>query len=262
MLRLPVSGLEITLRVPNGEDDLAILEMRGRTMDTALTILGRLASLPDQTSPVERSWLDLTVTDFEFALLVLRAYLFGDAVTGVFSCSAQGCGERMELSFSISELTSTVTPGEPRDVTPVAGKPGWFRLANTDAIFRLPIAADQQAVLAKPAAEAALEARCVDPPKGNARRRARIERAMSALAPEVSRFILGQCVYCAATLEIPLYVPQFVAEEMRRSASGVYDDIHAIAHAYHWPESKILAMPRVRRQSYADRIRTQSREVN
>jgi hypothetical protein len=41
---------------------------------------------------------------------------------------------------------------------------------------------------------------------------------------------------------------------MRRSASELYDEVHALAWHYHWSEAEILALPRVRRQSYMSRV--------
>jgi hypothetical protein len=266
MFRLPVSRLEVTVRAPNGGDDLAILESRGSTVDKALTVLSRLMRASGQNSASDSDsdalWLDLTVTDFEYALLALRQRLFGDTLACVFSCSANGCGERMELDFSIAQFLQAVTPKTPKAVAAAEARPGWFVLSGSDATFRLPTTADQYAVLGQPHAETMLAARLIDSRKLDARKRNRIERAMSTLAPEVSRTVSGRCASCAAELSIPVYVPQLVVEEMRRSAAGVHDEIHAIAHGYHWTEDVILAMPRTRRQAYAERIRSHSREVN
>jgi len=56
---------------------------------------------------------------------------------------------------------------------------------------------------------------------------------------------------------MPLHVPRLVMDELRMSAVGVHDQIHAIAQAYHWDEATILAMPQSRRQTYAETIRKQ-----
>ena len=85
--------------------------------------------------------------------------------------------------------------------------------------------------------------------------RARIERVMAAMAPDVSRPIAGDCPACGATVEAPLHVARVVVGELRRAAAAVHDDVDLIARSYHWPEATILALPQDRRRAYAERIR-------
>ncbi len=84
---------------------------------------------------------------------------------------------------------------------------------------------------------------------------------MAAMAPEVSRPLLGACPECSAVVPAFFHVPTFVVAELRRATATVYDEVHLIASTYHWSEARILAMPRQRRQQYAERIQRQLREV-
>jgi len=262
MLHMPVSGMAVTLAAPDGADELAIIEARGPAVARALAILPRLARIDTADDTADRAggddWRALTVTDFEYALLALRRHLFGEHIACVLDCPNASCGERVEITFGVADFLDDVRPARPSDVRDDDARPGWFRLG--DAAFRLPTVADQAAVIGLPDAPRRLAASCIDPADLGARARARIERAMERLAPEVSREVRGVCPACGNTLSAMLHVPLLVIEELRRAAGRIHDDIHLIADAYHWNEASILALPRARRQTYAERIRRDRRE--
>jgi hypothetical protein len=259
MARLPVSGMEVRFRTPDGNDDLAMLEAGGSVMERALMALDRLAEVDGGAAAEAQgagpAWPELTVTDFEVALLRLRRFLFGDSVSCLFRCPAEGCGERMEPEFSISELLEDVQPTLPKQVTRAAE--GWFSLPSGDVRFRLPTVCDQVSVADEPRGYEELASRCVGCIEGkslNARAMAQVERAMAAMAPRVSRVLDGTCPACGAALKMLLYVPELVMNELRLAAAGVHEEIHAIAGAYHWDERTILDMPQVRRRAYVETI--------
>jgi hypothetical protein len=56
-------------------------------------------------------------------------------------------------------------------------------------------------------------------------------------------------------------VPVFVLSELRTRAALIHEDVHLLGRAYHWSEASILAMPRTRRERYADMVRA-DRGVN
>jgi hypothetical protein len=260
-VELPVSGLEVQFRAPDGNDDLAILEATGGTVERALAVLPRLARVPAHASD-STLWSGVTVTDFEAALLGLRRFLFGDTVACVYLCTFDGCGQRMEPEFNIASFLADARPRIPRQVSRSEERAGWFRLpghGEGEVHFRLPVVDDQVKVMGQPNARTLLAERCIEAKKLNARALERVERAMEALAPPVSRPVAGTCPECGNWLTMPLHVPGMVMEELRRSAAGVHEEIHAIAETYHWDEATILAMPQSRRQAYAEMIRQQRR---
>lgn len=247
MIRLPVSGVEVTLRTPDGADDLMLQEATGNPAEVGLRLLGRLARTAGQT----RDWTDLVVTDFEFLLLHFRARRLGDEMTLGFACG--NCRARVEVPIRVSDFLADIRKRPATDVAPDSSRPGWFLLDG--AGFRLPTAGDQAEIVGRPDAVRLLADRCLD---GKARTqpvRRRIERAMAAMAPEVSRSLAGSCPCCGAALEAPLHVARVVIGELRRAAATVHDDIDLIARAYHWPEAEIVALPQDRRRAYAERIR-------
>lgn len=260
-MRLPVSGLDVTYRLPDGHDDLAILEAGGNattsdapavTLERALDALSRLAKLTSQFDTEHASWPNLTVTDFEAALLGLRRFLFGDTVRCIVRCT---CSERLDIDFSISHLLREAQPHTPVRVHRSAARPGWFELhAKRQTTFRLPTVSDQLLAVRSPDPYSLLKQRCIEGHIRAARATAAIERAMEAMTPTISRPIQAVCVACGATLNPHLHVPSLVLSDLRASAAQVHSEIHAIAANYHWQESAILALPQLRRHAYTNAI--------
>ena len=89
MVRLPVSGNEVALRAPDGTDDILLQEASGGSVEVGIALLGRLGGAND--------WTGLSVTDFEFLLLHLRAQRFGEHLSLGFACPE--CGDRIEVSM-------------------------------------------------------------------------------------------------------------------------------------------------------------------
>jgi hypothetical protein len=281
-MRLPVSGFDVSFRVPNGHDDLAIVEagVRGSetannaaSLECALHALSRLAKLSSAASagseisePASATWASLSVTDFEAALLGLRRFLLGDTVHCVIGCA---CTERMEIDFSITDLLGEVRPDIPQRVKPSTVRPGWFEFhskpdfgkhhtvgkgESPKFVFRLPTVADQIAALRSPAPYRNLVQRCIETHQPGTRHLATAERAMEALSPPLSRPIDASCVACGAPLSPHLNVPSLVLHDLRASAAHVHREVHTIASAYHWDESAILSLPQLRRHAYTDAI--------
>ena len=255
-MELPVSGMGVRFRMPDGNDDLAILEAAGKSVEQALTILPRLARLETHggaevgSSRDRRTeWKDLTVTDFETALLELRRFLLGDKAGCIVRAASHKCGVPMELEFSISSLLAEVKPLVPRRVEQCPIHQGWFKFVehHEDQVrFRLPSVEDQAEVLGHPDAANHLARRCIQPANLNSRIRRQVERVMEVMAPSVSRPLIGQCGDCGESLTMTLHVPRLIVDELCILAGGVHEDVHAIASTYHWDQASILAMPQSR----------------
>lgn len=135
MPRLPVSGIKVALNMPDGADDMAIVEALGSSVTRALAILPRLTRIDGEDASPRDIWASLTVTDFEYALLALRIWLFGEQIACAFDCPHPNCGERVEVSFRASDVIGTVRPVQPRGVRPDPARPDWFRLEDAGAAF-------------------------------------------------------------------------------------------------------------------------------
>ena len=250
LIILPVEGREVRLKAVDGASEMLIAEARGEPARLALDLLERVAE-PADDGPAD--WGGLTVTDFEALVLGLRLDLFGAQVRSDFQCPEPGCDERIEMEFSLLDYLGAVRPRRPKGVEPAADRPGWWRLGELE--FRLPSARDQ--LLAQASADGAgrLAELCLGPGPVTPAARAKVERAMAAMAPEVSGPVEGRCPGCGAGLRAMFHAPSFVIGEMRRAFGLLGEEIDLIASSYHWSEAEILAMPRARRQAYAERIR-------
>ena len=247
MHRLPVSGVNIAIRLPDGADELALHEAEGSSVAVALSLLARLVR-PGSGEATDWGWL--TITDFEWLVALLRRRTLGPVLQCGFACPHADCGERVELSLAIDAYLAPVRPSWPRGVEAIPGRDGWFRLS--DASFRLPTVADQIVALHRRDGSRLLALRCIE---AEPALRGRVERAMAAMAPEVSRPIAGTCPACNTDVQAGLHLPTLVMAELRGAAYSVLNDVHQIASAYGWNETTILALPGSRRQDYVRRIR-------
>jgi len=253
MRRLPVSGLEVTLLAPTGQEDVLLLEAAELDLALAVALLERLA-IPSGSA---LDLASLVVTDYEALLLAAHAAAFGDQVTAETVCGSPRCRSAAELSFGIDSYIAHHKPGRPRSVAPFEAKPGWFELRDGSATvrYRLPTVGDLAAAAVAREPEREVLRRCVDGPPPNGTLRRKLERAMEAQAPSLSGSLQGRCPECRATLHVFFDVERFVLSELREQAAFVYHDTHLLALHYHWPEGQILEMPHNRRMQYAEMLR-------
>ncbi len=244
MFTLPVSGAAIVLRGADGTDDMLLAEAAESPVEIGIALLSRLGGDALDAR-------NLVVTDFEHLLLQVRAARFGHGMALGFACPH--CRAVAEISFSIADFVAADPPRAVPEVRPHPSKAGWFSLAG--AGFRLPTAGDQAAVAALALPEKRLAELCLDETARRSPHRARVERAMAAMAPLLSRTVAGDCPSCGARVEAQLAVANLVVGELKRAGASVHDEVDLIARAYHWPEALILALPPPRRRAYAERAR-------
>ncbi|HWB83996.1 MAG TPA: hypothetical protein VG675_07640 [Bryobacteraceae bacterium] len=249
MLRLPVSAREIEICPRAGWDELLLLEQRD-DVEAAIQVVSRLAM--DETGR-SLDAASLTVTDLEAALLEIRRTVFGDFLRTDVRCPEPGCGAGVSVSFRISQYLTFHPARQPRGVKQ-APETGWFRLSDSQALFRLPIAADRRLLRLSDDPAAELARRCVRPEGLRSRELARIERAIATMAPSLSDSVAASCPECGHKIEMYFDVFQFVIAELRSQARFLFADVHTLASQYHWSEAAILDMPSARRVQYAEMI--------
>jgi hypothetical protein len=285
LFRLPVSGHVVALRHPNGAEDLLLLEAAGEDTTQALALVGRLTR-PATDAGID--WLELTVTDLDALILRLRQAVIGDRVRADVACRANGCGQRIDISFGITDYVGHRKPAKPGArgawIVAPAEEPGWFRLnagrrktgmlapsakspaddsavssglgdSSGAVVFRLPTVADQLAVVGRPDAVDELARRCMRPGKVPVRLRRLVEVAMETMAPCLSGDLHGTCPECGAEVIVYFDARQFCLRELNDRAAFIYQDIDLLARRYHWTERDILNMPHVRRTNYAELAR-------
>jgi hypothetical protein len=259
--RLPVSGREVALRPPSGAEDLLLLEAPRRAsgdVTLALSLAERVARTNDSGA---LDWTAVCVSDLDTLVLRLRQALIGDRIRADVSCTASGCGRRIDIEFGIDQFLAHHAPrtgGKRGSMCEPADEQGWFRLIGSQELihFRLPTVADQLAVIGHPEAASELAQRCLRPADVAARLRRRVEAAMETLAPSLSGDLEGVCPECEATVTVYFDARWFCLRELRQRAAFVYQDVDILARRYHWSETEILALPPVRRTAYAELARS------
>jgi hypothetical protein len=78
---------------------------------------------------------------------------------------------------------------------------------------------------------------------------------MERLAPSLVEDVTGDCPECGAGIAMRFDPLGYCLRELRDQALSVYDDVHVLACVYHWPEDRILSLPRARRLRYAEMAR-------
>jgi hypothetical protein len=275
---LPVSGLSLRVREATGADEMVVLEPTRPPVATVLTLAGRL--LTDQGGGTP-AWDELPAADVGAIALTIRQAWLGELISTDTRCPNPGCLERMDIAFEIPAYLAHHRRRTYRGVRP-GRDAGWFELGDTPVSFRLPTIGDLRAVTTPVGAEQAvhpeeavhpeqavhpeeavhpehaersLTARCVRPATVTAAVARRVSRAMTALAPPVGGTVTVRCPACGGTAQ-PWFDPvSYALAELRDAAAGLYEEVHLLASAFHWPEEAILALPRSRRAKYAVLIR-------
>jgi hypothetical protein len=252
--RLPVSGTVMTVREPTGDDEVFVTET---SLPALPVLLGLALRVTTAMSGGPLAWLSLPVADLVVAALIMRGAWLGDWIRTQTSCPGEDCGERIDVGFSSEEYLRHHRPRRARGVLD-GREDGWFTLAGADVEFRMPTVADLLGTDEEPLPmddEAALTGRltqrCVRVPgltRGAARR---LNRAFAALAPDLDDLIGGRCPECGREVALRFDPVGYTLAELQYAFSGVYLEAHALASAYGWPESAILALPRSRRRRYA-----------
>jgi hypothetical protein len=212
-------------------------------------LLDRLATRADGSSLHAGS---LVPTDLDSLLLDLRKTVLGNAIVSHSRCLTPDCDTQIEVSFTIDHYLAHRRPSRPSNVREVPGQPEWYSVIDSEAIFRLITVDDLLAVGQNPNLEKALATRAIRPERLSARDLRRVQRAMESMAPSLSQEIEGCCPACGATSRFFFHVRRYILPELRYEAEMLYEDVNLLAQSYHWPEEKILALPRTRRLQYAE----------
>lgn len=256
MFRLPVSGLQVTIRQPVGEDDLLLQETRGSDTSLALMLVSRLVEAADRSTV---KWSELTITDLEALLLLIRKVVVGDLIEADIACLQDECRARITVSFRIGEYLSYHQSRRPRKMS--ADGEGWFHLQEQPVKFRLPVANDLLELVGAWRPERELVRRCIQPETVSGRLRRRVVGAMAAMAPNLSGEVEGECPDCHHRISAYLDVQKYVLDELRGRASRVYEDVHLLALNYQWSEESILLLPRNRRVLYVELLQQDREQV-
>jgi len=249
MFHLPVTGVLVEVRPFTGAEDMLLLESGGHPVEISIALVDRLARRADGA---ELDTLNLPVSDLEALVLQLRSELLGDQVLTHGKCAVADCGAQTDISFRIREYLWHYRPRSARNAQPIEREPGWYALCGTDLQFRLVTAEDVLATKDLRDAETELARRTIRPRSASRSDVRRVQKAMEVLAPPLTQELEGTCPACGSRSRF-FFNPQiFVQQELRYEAAFLYEDVNLLAQRYHWPEEKILSLPRMRRLHYAE----------
>lgn len=229
-----------------------------RVTEVLCRCVRRLGVLEPLTRPVAR---ELLVADRQYLLLQLRRHTFGDRVRGAASCPWPGCGEEVEVDFSLDDVPVAAME-ERGPVFRLVLSPEAAGEGEREVRFRLPDGGDEEALEPIVAAGdegellAALLDRCViaGGPVAALSPRARweIESAMEERAPRLGLEMASRCPSCERRFTLPFELRDFFFGELRTSLDLLYREVHYLAFHYHWSEGEILDLPRDKRRAYIE----------
>ena len=185
-------------------------------------------------------------------------------IIGVATCP--GCGERLEMAFDVSEIRIAPHLPDGDGVCEEVEEFG-FNIAGYALCFRLPNSRDLSA-LAGDADSAAsrrllfvgcvLSAECEGADVSAAELPGDIVAAviahMAEAAPQAEVQIALTCPECAHCWQATFDILSFFWQEIDDWARRILRDVHALASAYGWRESDILALSLYRRQLYLEMV--------
>jgi hypothetical protein len=186
-------------------------------------------------------------------LLYVRMETFGREMDGFAECPS--CGEAAQFTLDAQELAGSAPAPEPGEHS--------LDMGGKVAVYRLPTAADLDAVATEPDAEAAarrLAERCVirlQLPGGPPLEDAADDDVLAAVADQIDRDdpLAGldldlACPACRDRWSVPFDAASFVFSEVRHRAHQLLLEVDALARAYGWGEDDILRMSDARRELY------------
>lgn len=248
--------------------------MRGLTAEELLEIWDRGQGL----SPCGRAMLLLASACPEYpheqvdsfslgrrdALLAhIRARTFGPAVESVVTCPA--CGAMVEVAVDVRTIFPEPTQITSRDQTgrfPVEIHAGDFTVQAVAPTHR-----DIEAISVTATLEEGfrmLLQRCIlraenrghpcevdDLPQDLCNL---LEERMADTDPQGDVQLSIHCPACDHRWPVPFDMPAYFWSEIQLTAKGLLRDIHALASAYGWKESDILALSATRRRAYLELV--------
>jgi len=276
---------DITLSPLSGREE-ELLADRGRRSSASLVtaIISRCIHRIGDISPVSEDFArNLLVADRQYLLIQLRNCTFGTKVQDTVYCPWPGCGERVDIDFSIEDIpiqeSTDKGPYYKMQLSPEAVFEGEDGQACEGVVFRLPNGGDQEALSALIADNEALALtrllqRCIlqigpfDPADDqiiaglSPRARFEIEKKMDAVAPKVELTMGAVCPECSRKFTLPFDLQDFFFGELRISQDLLLREVHYLAYHYHWSEMEIMQMPRDKRRKYIEVLTDEIEQLN
>lgn len=227
--------------------DLADRADRGSPLERAIAIAEQAGEDASDLRQAPLGRLNATLIGFHEALA-------GPLLDAVASCPS--CLAVVEFALDADEL---------RALADDAAATGGFSADGGHRVdWRVPTAADLAAVADETDPAAALLARCaratldgapIEVTELSAGLVERIEEELAAADPLAEVSVGLVCPDCGSAFDADLDPAAFVWTEVETGARRVLIEIDALARAYGWTESEVLALPEARRRAYLEIVR-------
>jgi hypothetical protein len=183
------------------------------------------------------------------ALVELHCSCFGPRFEAWTSCAA--CGEKMEFELDGRALSEHIIEGLTQGMVRVKGRQ--FRVPTSRDLASLAREADDDR------AAALLIDRCRVKDDDSAALSdddlQEIEAAMELADPGAELRVALRCPACSDEWNETLDVVNFIWAEVEARARRLLWEVHALASAYGWSQSQILALSEARRALYLEMVR-------
>lgn len=243
------------LREPTGRDQALMMELAGAPPAKCISAL--IASLThrigDHTKPSHDQLLQLAAGDRERLVLAVCARLLGPEADLVVPCPA--CRDLCEVPVHFAAIIALRPPTSDDRCSLAASDGNWIAWICPPTGHDLEAASRGGAGAERQLLENCL--RELHDPAGRKMARqslpqeceAQLAEALSALDPLAECRIGIDCPHCAARFDTLLDGFTLLRTAIG-DANSLYGDIYRMAHAYHWSEADILALPLKRRRHY------------
>lgn len=271
----PLTGQEEELLAGSGKGSIASLVTA--ILKRCVISIGTFGPLTDEVAR------DLLVADRQYLLLKLREVTFGENVQTTIFCPWPGCGQKVDISFSLKDIpieeSADKGPVYTVALSPEEAVSGGLGEGYTQIAFRLPNGGDQEALSSiivenEALALTRLLERCIQKigPVENPENeliaqispaaRMEIENQMDKVAPKVNLTMGTKCPECGREFSLPFELQDFFFGELRVSRDLLYREIHYLAYHYHWSEREIMQMPREKRRRYIEVLADEIERLN
>jgi sarcosine oxidase delta subunit len=160
----------------------------------------------------------------------------------VFDCA--GCGEELEAELALDALVGAQEAAEAADPAAVEWGDIMYRP-------RRPTGEDLRRWRDRPPSDAEIVAALAGPPgEVSAELCSAIEASLDAADPLVDAAVHLECPACGEAVELTVDLEGELLALARHDQDELFEDIAALAGAFHWSEREILALSSPRRSRY------------
>jgi uncharacterized protein (UPF0212 family) len=205
-------------------------------VERALTLLRAIEPDRDEAGTVP-------VPERDARILALRVAAFGPRLEGFAVCPS--CGERLEFALTVDPGALRIAEAPSRAVT-ADGRELQLRLPDSDDLHAAAALGDRAR------ARRLLAARCARDDTLSPDAVEAIAQRMGEIAEPAEIRIDLACPACGHAWQSTLDIAAFVWSELRAEAHRLLGEVDALARAYAWSETTVLALSPRRRRHYLE----------